>query len=80
MMKFIPALTLVICLATRVDRRAQDMAKPIGKREGKVGKNHITLIVEEHRLHVNYVGEEFITLHADYATPRRRDLRRRYQY
>ncbi|MHB1425500.1 MAG: hypothetical protein ACYC3I_20220 [Gemmataceae bacterium] len=70
MVKFIPALTLAICLASVGGLRAQDMTKPIGRWERKVGKNHVALIVEDHRLHVSYSGENVVTLHADYATTR----------
>jgi hypothetical protein len=43
------------------------MTKPLGKWERKAGKSHVTLIVEENRLHVTFIGENPCTLHADYA-------------
>jgi hypothetical protein len=43
------------------------MVKPLGKWERKAGKSHITLIVEENRLHVTFIGDNPCTLHADYA-------------
>jgi hypothetical protein len=66
MAKFTPALVLVVCLVSLDATRAQDMAKPLGKWERKIGKNHVTLIVEENRLHVMNLGEKPCTLHADY--------------
>jgi hypothetical protein len=68
MAKFIPALMLVVCLASAL--RAQEMTKPLGKWERKIGKNHVTLIVDENRLHITYAGDKPGTLHADYAMTR----------
>lgn len=68
MAKFTPALALVVCTALLSVARAQDMAKPLGKWERKIGKNHVTLIVEDNRLHMTNLGEHPCTLHADYHT------------
>jgi hypothetical protein len=70
MAKFIPALTLVVCLASGSSLHAQEMTKPLGKWERKIGKNHVTLIIEDNRLHVSYAGDKPGTLHADYAMTR----------
>ncbi len=70
MAKFTPALTLMVCLASASVSRAEEMTKPLGKWERKIGKNHVTLIVEDHRLHINYAGEKLGTLHADYSMTR----------
>jgi hypothetical protein len=70
MMKFTPALTLVVCLASLSAARAQEVTKPMGKWERKIGKNHLTLIVEDNRLHITYAGDKPGTLHADYAMTR----------
>jgi hypothetical protein len=67
MAKFTPALALAVCMASLSAARAGDMAKPLGKWERKAGKSHVTLIVEESRLHVTFVGDNSCTLHADYA-------------
>ncbi|HEY7152803.1 MAG TPA: hypothetical protein VH575_02490 [Gemmataceae bacterium] len=67
MAKFTPALVLAVCVASLSAARAGDMAKPLGKWERKAGKSHVTLIVEENRLHVTFVGDNSCTLHADYA-------------
>jgi hypothetical protein len=67
MAKFTPALALAVCMASLGAARAGDMAKPLGKWERKAGKSHVTLIVEESRLHVTFVGDNSCTLHADYA-------------
>ncbi len=68
MAKFTPALLLVVCLASAV--RGQETTKPLGRWERKMGKNHVTLIVDENRLHITYVGDKPATLHADYAMTR----------
>lgn len=70
MAKFIPALTLVVCLANVGALSAQEMTKPLGQWERKVGKNHLTLILDEHRLHIISTGEKPGALHADYAMTR----------
>jgi hypothetical protein len=67
MAKFIPVLALVVCTASLSAARAQDTIKPLGKWERKAGKSQVTLIVEENRLHVTFIGENPCTLHADYA-------------
>ncbi len=70
MAKFTPALTLMVCLASASALCAQEMTKPLGKWERKIGKNHVTLIVEDNRLHISYAGEKLGTLHADYSMTR----------
>jgi len=70
MVKFIGALMFVVCLVPANAVHAQELAKPVGKWERKVGKNHVVLIVEDHRLHVVCTGEKTVTLHADYAMTR----------
>jgi hypothetical protein len=70
MVKFVPALSLAICLASAGSSSAQEMVKPLGKWERKIGKNHVALTIENHRLHISCVGENIVTLHADYATTR----------
>src|SRR5215469_12274019 len=67
MAKFTPALVLAVCMTSLSACRAQEMTKPLGKWERKSGKSHVTLIVEENRLHVTFIGENPCTLHADYA-------------
>jgi hypothetical protein len=70
MAKVTSALTMVICLATLSTASAQEMTKPMGKWERKIGKNHLTLIVEGNRLHITYAGDKAGTMHADYAMTR----------
>jgi hypothetical protein len=70
MTKIMPALALAVCLASAGPSGAQEMSKPLGKWERKIGKNHVTLTIETHRLHISYAGENVVTLHADYATTR----------
>lgn len=70
MAKFIPALALAVYVASMSAARAGDMAKPLGRWERKAGKSHVTLIVEENRLHVTFIGDNSCTLHADYAATR----------
>jgi hypothetical protein len=70
MTKFTPALTLVVCLAGLSAARAEEISKPLGKWERKIGKSVVTLIVDENRLHATFVGEKACTLHADYAMTR----------
>lgn len=65
MAKYIPALTLVICLTSAV--QAQETTKPLGKWERKIGKTHVTLFIDDNRLHITYAGDKLGTLHADYA-------------
>ena len=66
MAKCTPAFALVVWMASLGALHAQDMAKPLGKWERKIGKSHVTLIVEENRLHVTIIGEDACTVHADY--------------
>ncbi len=70
MAKFTPALALAVYLASLNALGAQEMAKPLGKWERKLGKNHLTLTVEDNRLHISYAGDKPGTLHADYAMTR----------
>ncbi len=60
-------LTLAVWLASLGALHAQQIPKPIGKWERKIGKSHVTLIVEDNRLHAAFVGEQPCTLHADYS-------------
>lgn len=69
MAKFIPALALAFVASVGV-LQAQEPAKPLGKWERKIGKNHVTLIVEDNRLHMISAGETMATLHADYSMTR----------
>lgn len=68
--KYLSALTLVVCLASASVLHAQEMTKPFGKWERKVGKTHVTLSIEDNRLHINCTGDKSITVHADYAMTR----------
>ena len=70
MVKFTPALTLAVCLMSVSALSAQEWTKPIGRWERKVGKNHLTLIIENNRLHISSSGEKLGALHADYAMTR----------
>lgn len=70
MTKIMPALALAICLASAGSSDAQEMSKMVGKWERKIGKNHVTLSIEDHRLHISCAGENVVTFHADYATTR----------
>lgn len=70
MAKCILALTLVVCLASASALCAQEMTKPLGKWERKIGKDHVALVVEDNRLHIIYAGEKGVTVHADYAMTR----------
>src|SRR5690242_10787165 len=70
MAKITPALALVVWMASLGALHAQERAKPLGKWERKIGKNHVTLIIEDNRLHVTIVGEGPCTLHADYSMTR----------
>jgi hypothetical protein len=65
--KSLSALTLVVCLASASALHAQVMTKPLGKWERKLGKTHVTLSIEDNRLHINCTGDRSVTLHADYA-------------
>lgn len=67
MAKWISALTLVICMAGTSALHAQDMAKPIGRWQRKVGKTTVTLNIDSNRLHIVCTGDKVVTLHADYA-------------
>lgn len=67
MAKWISALALVVCMASASGLSAQEITKPLGKWQRKVGKTNMTLNVENTRLHVICTGDKFITLHADYA-------------
>jgi hypothetical protein len=67
MVKFTPALMLVVCLASASALQAQEVTKPLGKWERKLGKNRLTLSIEDNRLHISYAGNKPGTLHADYA-------------
>ncbi|HTU19682.1 MAG TPA: hypothetical protein VMG10_16595 [Gemmataceae bacterium] len=70
MATFIPALTLLVCLASTGASSAQEITKPLGRWERKIGKNCITLIIDENRLHISSTGEKPGALHADYAMTR----------
>lgn len=70
MAKFPPALTLVVCLASVGALSAQETTKPLGRWERKIGKNNVTLIIDENRLHIISTGEKPGALHADYAMTR----------
>lgn len=70
MAKLTPALTLVVCLTSLGAGRAEEIAKPVGKWERKIGKSHVTLMVEENRLHATFVGDKPCVLHADYSMTR----------
>jgi hypothetical protein len=61
------ALAMVIILANLGVLGAQDPAKPLGKWERKIGKSHVTLTIEDNRLHATFIGEKPCTIHADYA-------------
>jgi hypothetical protein len=65
MVKFFSAL--VICLASVNVLHAQEITKPLGRWERKVGKTHVVLNIEDNRLHIICTGDKTITLHADYA-------------
>jgi hypothetical protein len=67
MAKLTTMLTLVVWLASLGAVQAQSMAKPLGKWERKIGKSHVTMIVEENRLHAIVIGEKPCILHADYG-------------
>jgi|GEM_PF-6430146 hypothetical protein len=65
--KVLSALTLIIALASTNALHAQEITKPLGKWERKVGKTHVVLNIEDNRLHIVCTGDKTITLHADYA-------------
>lgn len=67
MAKRTPALALAVWLASLGALHAQEMVKPLGKWERKIGKKQVALVVEDHRLHVTVVGEKPCTIHADYS-------------
>jgi hypothetical protein len=68
--KYLSALTLLVCLASTSALHAQELTKPLGKWERKIGKTHVTLSIEDNRLHINCTGDKPVTLHADYAMTR----------
>lgn len=68
--KYLLGLTLLVCLTNASALCAQELTKPLGKWERKVGKTHVVLTVEDNRLHISCTGEKSVTLHADYATTR----------
>lgn len=70
MAKYTPALTLIVCLASVGAASAQEITKPLGRWERKIGKNQLTLIIDENRLHIYSTGEKPGALHADYAMTR----------
>lgn len=70
MTKISPALMLALCLTSATVLHAQEIAKPLGKWERKIGKNHVTLIVDDNRLHMISAGESIGALHADYSMTR----------
>ena len=59
MARFLSAMTLVVCLASANALNAQEMIKPLGKWERKVGKTRVTLSIEDTRLHINCSGDKF---------------------
>jgi hypothetical protein len=71
MARFTPAWILIICLASVSALHAQELTKPLGKWERKIGKSHVTLIVEDNRLHIRFAsGDVSGSAHADYAMTR----------
>jgi hypothetical protein len=71
MRKLIPAAALVFWLMGPGSLPAQEASgKPLGKWERKIGKNQVTLLVEENRLHVTVMGEKPCTIHADWCLTR----------
>lgn len=71
MAKFIPVGILMVCLASANILHAQELTKPLGKWERKIGKSHITLTVEENRLHIRFSsGDVSGSAHADYSMTR----------
>jgi len=68
--KFFSALALLVCLASVSALCAQEITKPLGKWERKIGKTHVVLNIESHRLHISCTGDKTVTLHADYAMTR----------
>ncbi|HEY7328283.1 MAG TPA: hypothetical protein VH592_11610 [Gemmataceae bacterium] len=68
--KFFAVLALSVCLANANALHAQEMTKPLGKWERKLGKTHVILNLEDNRLHIYCTGEKTVTLHADYAITR----------
>jgi hypothetical protein len=70
MAKLTSALTLVVWLASLGTLHAQESAKPLGKWERKIGKNHATLTIEENRLHLDIQGAKPCAVHADYSMTR----------
>jgi hypothetical protein len=70
MAKLTPALALAVLLANLGALGAQEMAKPLGKWERKIGKSHVTLVIEDNRLHATFIGDKPCIIHADYALTR----------
>jgi hypothetical protein len=61
-------MALAVCLIGLGPVRGYEPAdRPLGKWERKVGKNQVTLVIEENRLHVTVTGEKACTMHADYG-------------
>jgi hypothetical protein len=60
-------LVVAVWLVSLGALHAQEKMKPLGKWERKVGKSHVTLIVEEDRLHVIVLDGKACTVHADYS-------------
>jgi hypothetical protein len=69
MKRFSPALVLAFLVGASA-LQAQEIIKPLGKWERKSGKNQVTLIVEDNRLHMISTGENVGALHADYSMTR----------
>jgi hypothetical protein len=71
MTRSVPAVALAACLVGLGPVRGAETAdRPLGKWERKIGKNQVTLVVEDNRLHVTVAGEKSCTLHADYTLTR----------
>jgi hypothetical protein len=70
MAKLTPVLALAFSLANLGVAGAQEMPKPLGKWERKIGKSHVTLTIEDNRLHATFIGDKPCVIHADYAVTR----------
>jgi hypothetical protein len=70
MTRSVQAMALAVWLLGLAAVQAQETGKPLGKWERKVGKNLMTLVIEDGRLHLSAVGEKFCTIHADYSMTR----------
>jgi hypothetical protein len=71
MTRSLTAFTLAACAIGLGAARGQEpAARPVGKWERRVGKNQVTVVVEDNRLHVTLTGEKSCTLHADYGMTR----------